>query len=430
MPPPWQAPPTEAPTQTAAPAPAPTATTAVEVTPTALPDLHEGPFVWTGEERPLLLAHYMPWYQSLAKSGSWGWHWTMDHFNPTQGDDGNWSNLASHYTPLTGPYDSADEALLEYQVQLMKLSGIDGVIVDWYGMEPFWDYGTINTATKKLFEVVKKAGLKFVICYEDQTMKHMVDNGHFQREDVIIQGQSVMRYMRDNWFNDEAYLKAGDQPVLFIFGPQFYKDAESWESIFSVLTPKPAFFSLDNIFYPAETAAYPWPPMWASKSGVLNHTDLLTYLDEFYDKGERWPYLVGGAFPGFHDIYAEAGVGTSYGYLDALEGKTFRFTLQEALMRQPDMIQLITWNDYGEGTNIEPTVEYGYQYLEMVQEARTATDAEFTSTPDDLRIPLQLYKLRVKYAADAAVTAELNTAAAAIVEGQLDTAREIIARYP
>jgi hypothetical protein len=34
----------------------------------------------------------------------------------------------------------------------------------------------------------------------------------------------------------------------------------------------------------------------------------------------------------------------------------------------------------------------------------------------------------VKYAADPAVTAELNTAAAAIVEGQLDTAREI-ARY-
>jgi hypothetical protein len=297
-------------------------------------------------------------------------------------------------------------------------------------MEPFWDYGTINTATKKLFEVVKKAGLKFVICYEDQTIKHMVENGHFKQEDVIIQGQSVMRYMRDTWFNDEAYLKAGDQPVLFIFGPQFYKDAESWDSLFSVLTPKPAFFSLDNTFYPAETAAYPWPPMWASKGGVLNHTDVLTYLNEFYDKAERWPFLVGGAFPGFHDIYAEAGVGTSYGYLDALEGKTFRFTLQEALLRQPDMIQLITWNDYGEGTNIEPTVEYGYQYLEMVQEARKATDSEFPSTPEDLRIPLQLYELRVKYADDAVVTAELNAAAAAIMEGQLDAAREIIARYP
>jgi hypothetical protein len=39
--------------------------------------------------------------------------------------------IASHFHPLTGPYDSSNDALLEYQVMLMKLSRIDGVIVDW-----------------------------------------------------------------------------------------------------------------------------------------------------------------------------------------------------------------------------------------------------------------------------------------------------------
>ena len=34
----------------------------------------------TAAERKLVLAHYMPWYESKAVSGQWGWHWTMNKF--------------------------------------------------------------------------------------------------------------------------------------------------------------------------------------------------------------------------------------------------------------------------------------------------------------------------------------------------------------
>ena len=71
------------------------------------------------DDRPLILAHYMPWYQTPSGSGGWGWHWTMDHFKPRQVDENGRSSIASHYYPLTGPYDSGDKDLLEYQVMLM-----------------------------------------------------------------------------------------------------------------------------------------------------------------------------------------------------------------------------------------------------------------------------------------------------------------------
>lgn len=29
-----------------------------------------------------LMVHYMPWYQSQGFSGTWGWHWTMNHYHP------------------------------------------------------------------------------------------------------------------------------------------------------------------------------------------------------------------------------------------------------------------------------------------------------------------------------------------------------------
>ena len=76
------------------------------------------------------MAHYMPWYQTRAVSGSWGWHWTMDHFDPSQQDENGRPQIASQYMPLTGPYDSADPDLLEYQVLLKELEKYNPELLD------------------------------------------------------------------------------------------------------------------------------------------------------------------------------------------------------------------------------------------------------------------------------------------------------------
>jgi hypothetical protein len=139
---------------------------------------------------------------------------------------------------------------------------------------------------------------------------------------------------------------------------------------------------------------------------------------------------VAGAFPGFNDIYKEAGVGPGYGFLDAREGETFRYTLQMALNQHPDAVQLITWNDYGEGTNIEPTEEYGYRYLEMVQEARRSGDESFSFTIDDLRLPLELFQLRKQHTGDADANARLDEAFQRIIQADTNSAKDILAEFP
>ena len=67
--------------------------------------------------------------------------------------------IASHDYPLIGLYDSGDEWVLECQIQQMKLAGIDGVIIDWYGIDPINDYPMIHENTKLLVSIIKKAGL-------------------------------------------------------------------------------------------------------------------------------------------------------------------------------------------------------------------------------------------------------------------------------
>src|SRR5688572_28518686 len=115
-----------------------------------------------------LLVYYMPWFVAKPHSESWVWHWTTNHFNPDIIDASGERQIASWYHPLIGPYDSADSVVLEYHVLLMKLAGIDGVIVDWYGRDNHLDYAINNERTQAIFKYARKAGFKFALCYEDR----------------------------------------------------------------------------------------------------------------------------------------------------------------------------------------------------------------------------------------------------------------------
>jgi hypothetical protein len=376
--------------------------------------------------RPVVLVHYMPWYQTPAIHGYWGWHWTMNHYSPDKFYPSGNRQIASQYYPLTGPYDSDDRNILEYQTLLMKIAGIDGVLADWYGMDSYNDYGIINESTKKLFAAIHKSKLSFGIVYEDQTVKNMVAGGKVSAAGALDYGKTVMKYLQDTWFSTSEYVQVNNRPLLLVFGPQYYKLSSDWAAMFSGLRVAPNFYTEDNTLGTATAGAYPWPPMSRSVGGILSQSSLADYLNQFYQKAASWPHVVTSAFPGFHDIYKDAGVGASYGYLDAGNGETFRSTLKAAIDHTPDVIQLVTWNDYGEGTMIEPTVEYGYQYLEIVQAARMARDAAFPFVTADLLLPMRIYKARMQYSGNVQANSLLDEAADMIIALQPGGASNIL----
>ncbi len=379
-------------------------------------------------KKPLLMAHYMPWFQTKEQSGYWGWHWTMNHYDPGKFDSSGKREIASHYYPLTGPYDSQDSHVLEYQVLLMKLSGIDGVLVDWYGDEDYNDYGVINKSTGALFSWIKKANLKFAIVYEDQTIQNMINGGRITSSSAISYGSRAVDYLSSTWFNTDAYLKIESRPVLLVFGPQYFKKSSDWETIFGSINPKPLFFTEDNYLSPVGAGAYPWPPMWkTNSSGVLTQASLNDYLTQFYQRASSWNYKIGSAFPAFHDIYKEAGVSSGYGFLDSQNGATFSSTLEMAVNQNCDVIQLVTWNDYGEGTIIEPTVEFGYRYLEKILEVKKLfIDQSFSFTKSDLELPLRIFKLRKAFPTSSSINLSLDRAFNFLISRETQKAKGII----
>ena len=114
------------------------------------------------------------------------------------------------------------------------------------------------------------------------------------------------------------------------------------------------------------------------------------------------------AFPRFHDIYKEAKVHESYGNIPDDGGRT----LERALKSGAALVQIATWNDWGEGTMVEPSKEFGYRDLEAVQRLRRRlVGSGFSATPADLRLPHRLWLLRTRQARQSQFKGDLDKVA-------------------
>jgi hypothetical protein len=68
---------------------------------------------------------YYPWYGTPALDGGWQ-HWNQNGHSPP-------GNLYSRYYPAPGPYSSSDPAVVAQQMAEIRGAGIDEVVVSWWG---------------------------------------------------------------------------------------------------------------------------------------------------------------------------------------------------------------------------------------------------------------------------------------------------------
>ena len=362
--------------------------------------------------QPRILAHYMPWYMAKPHSQLWGWHWTMGTFDP-EGHTGGRPTIASHYHPLIGPYDSGDPDVLEYHALLMKLAGIDGVVIDWYGTVDHLDYAVNHRNTAAFVKQAASIGLDFTVCYEDQTIPTLVRAGRLDSRKRVEHARQEIRWLRDHWFAMPYYLKVKGQPVVLSFGHSGLSDGE-WQEVLGQ-GPFQLIYLSEHQRRKAAAGAFDWPSPRVGPSAQ----------DGFYKNAAHWPLGMAVAYPRFHDIYEQAKVQPSCGSIDDNGGKTFTVTLEKALRSGLPLVQISTWNDWGEGTMIEPSTEFGYRDLEVIQRLRRQfVDREFVAIPEDLRLPYRLYTLRKAVKGQPIVVRDLDQVAQLLSQGSIGAAAQ------
>ncbi|MEO6670146.1 MAG: glycoside hydrolase family 71/99-like protein [Ferruginibacter sp.] len=354
-----------------------------------------------------VFVHIMPWFETPASNnGVWGLHWRMNNKNPNLILPNGQRDIASHYYPLIGPYASGDANVIEYQLLLMKLSGIDGVYIDWPGIQQLNDYPLLVSNTLKIVALLDKVGLNFAIVYEDQNLP---------AGNAIPTAQADMNYLQNNFFVKSNYEKQNGKPLLLVFGPQKITNAADWNTVFSVLPVSPSFFTL---WYESSEAPAAGEFAWVYMNNISD-------LTGFYSNGYTG-IKMGSAYPGFNSYYAPGGWMGPTWVIPHDNGNgdlgTFQQTVDLAIS-QPSVnyIQLVTWNDYGEGTNIEPTKEFGYGFLTSLQQRLGVAFNEA-----DLEMIAKLYQQRIDKAGDTAIQKKLDQAFYFIVSLRIAEAHSIL----
>jgi autotransporter-associated beta strand protein len=359
--------------------------------------------------------HMMPWFQTPETLGAnnWGYHWEMNTRNPNIIDANGEREIASNYYPLTGPYDSTDPNIIEYQMLLMKLSGIDGVIVDWYGQQGTnGDINSLLTASNDIVNSTSTYGLQFAAMLEDRFAAS------------TSQVSANITYLRNNYFNKSNYIRTGpsNEPLMPIFGPVTYTQPSQWNTIMAgspgeKIDAVPLWYQSQQLGSNAG-GEFSWIYEDAGTNDHLTQQqNFLTIQSPALKKANSSATVMGVAYPGFNDYYTQGGTGTviPFNPIPSNNGQTLASVLavDAADASDMNMLQLATWNDYGEGTQFEPTIQNGFTYLIQVQ--------KFTGVSyglSQLEMVFQLYEERTAYSGNNTVQAVLNQASGDI--NQLD----------
>uniref|UniRef100_UPI0040473407 hypothetical protein n=1 Tax=Algoriphagus sp. TaxID=1872435 RepID=UPI0040473407 len=331
-----------------------------------------------------VLMHYMPWFETNeSNNGSWGIHWTMasadpNLLNPLTGN----REIASFFYPLIGPYHSGDPAVIEYHLLLMKYSGVDAVVIDWYGIKDIYDYKINFDNSDKFIKKTSEIGLDFGIVYEPYTTSIIEKELGLNKSVVAIED---LIFLKKNYFYLSNYLKINGQTSLLIFGNNFSGD--EWNTIFknSDVFPMTYFLQFltktDNLF---DIIPTPGEFFWVNQSDTLG---------QYYWRKNFNGSKIGAAYPGFKDYYYQGGwIKNHLNWSIDVNLKTLKDRLMAIKSMDSKLVQIQTFNDFGEGTMMEPTFEFGFSFLNELQ--------VFTGVPyseKELELIYKYYLLRTKF---------------------------------
>jgi hypothetical protein len=355
--------------------------------------------------------HYMPWFEAKGEfSSGWGYHWTMSTQNPDVIGDNNQRQIASHYYPLIGAYDSRDPDVINYHLLLMKYAGVDGLLINWYGEKGTnGDVNFLLEASNAIIDETEETGMEFAVVLEDRFAG--------SKEDT----KANMAYLNANYYNHKQYIKMNEAPLTLLFGPITFNTSATWTEILAASTADelfmPLWYNTNKVGGANADGEYAWV-----------YKDAIAGLTNFYNNTTEVGVKAGGAYPGFEDFYEEGGQGDIIGWEIPVSRDLLKQTLDLADTHKDklDFLQLITWNDFGEGTNIEPTVEFEFQFLEEVQDY---TGANYTVAELELIHDWYLLTKKTDLADDEEAQDEILQAFYYLVALEVEKAEELIAKH-
>ena len=249
-------------------------------------------------------------------------------------------------------YESDSATQVANQVSDMMSRGVDGAIVDWYGPNSARANGTTVLLRA---EAEKRSGeFQFGVMEDVGALKACATTPGC---DVTGQMISDLTYAYNTFETSSTYIRYDGRPVVFFFGVEAY--SIDWTRVAASVPGKPLFIQRNSGTFrnPTYAGAFAWPSPDAANPADQGDA----YLDDFYSTGLAYSadLAYGTSYKGFDDLLA---TWTAHRITNQDCGQTFlnnfaQIAKYHSLNKQLFAVQLATWNDYEEGTELETGID-------------------------------------------------------------------------
>jgi hypothetical protein len=298
-----------------------------------------------------VLAFYYPWY-GVDRSGIQGRHW--GNINAAAHD----ASASPHY-PACGVYDSMDPALVTSHIDLAKSNGITGFIVSWWGLKS--KQTRDDSSVPLMLQCADREHFKISVYWEQAP-----GSGAKRKAQAI----NDLVHLVTSFGTNNAFLKVDGKPVIFVYERVLSQIPKAdWPTIISGARAKAGpFLLIADKFEEANARLFAglhrYNIAWA---GVGKTPDELRAWAAQYDadavKLARQYRRIScvTVIPGYNDTKMRK-PGRN---VDRQDGQVYRTLWEEAIKANPDWVVITSWNEWIEGTEIEPSVEEGDKYLKL-----------------------------------------------------------------
>gem|GEM_PF-5300031 len=342
-----------------------------------------------------LIAFYLPQFHAIPENNAW---WG-DGFT-------EWVNVRKalplfngHYQPHEpehlGYYNLLDPMVQHRQVELAKLYGIGGFCFYFY-----W-FGGKRLLEKPIENYLdnRKLDLPFCLCWANENWTRCwdgLDNDiliaqQYSSEDDLAFIQHVSRYMRD-----DRYIRISGKPLLVVYRPNLFPSARktvkrwrdwcrnhglgeiyiAYTQSFETVDPEKYGFNAAIEFPPNNSS----PPIITDRIRFLNHNfgGMVYDWQIFVERSRTYVKpdyaLFRSVCPSWDSTARKNSRGGIFinnsprGYQEWL-----RNAIADTCDRIPNvkerLVFINAWNEWGEGSHLEPDKKYGYAFLEATRQA-------------------------------------------------------------
>ena len=265
-------------------------------------------------------------------------------FDPT-----SW-NRAKVDFPALGRYSSDEGSVMRQHVQWAKQSGIDGFIVSWKHTEK------LDRRLAQLIDVAEEEDFGLAVIYQGLD---------FERQPLPADRVATDLDFFVEEFAHRTPFEIFDEPLVVWSGTWEFSTTE----VDSVASPR-----RDDLL------------LLASERRVDDYEAVADFVD---GNAYYWSSVNPETFPGYEEklsamgeaVHARAGVWiapVAPGFdarliggrtvVERADGDTLRTEWNVAMASSPDVIGLISWNEFSENTHIEPSERLGAESLEVLSD--------------------------------------------------------------